>query len=61
MSDFDTAINTVISTTTAAGWHTITTGMASLWVNLIYFGVLFTVAAAILGIFFHRRRRRGRK
>lgn len=62
MSEFDTAVGNVIATTTAAGWHAITVGLSSLWVQLIFFGVVFAVAAAIVGIFFRRRAgRRGRR
>lgn len=61
MGSFDVAVNAVVASTTDAGWHGITTGMSLLWVNLIYFGIVFAVAGAILGIFFARRRRRGRR
>jgi len=52
MNGFDTTVNQIVATTTAAGWHSITTGFTTLWVTQIFFGVVIGVAMVLVGIFF---------
>lgn len=57
MNGFDSTVSSVVSQTVAAGWHAITVGLSSLWVQLIFFGVVFAVAAAIVAIFSRRNKK----